>query len=191
MEDADLRRSPSPQPHRRAIGSAGAHPLCLLRGAEPRMVEQTWQKVGALLAHCRMERWPSNAKRYVLSAMTCAILTLAFGFHGEDLWLSRYSRFQADLPAGCHRVTGQIYTPPYDDLAGNELHLIANGQRFATMRAACDDGWQPFAAALPELQEPTRLDLVLRTTCFFRPPAPDRRILGLLLQDLAIELDPG
>jgi len=123
--------------------------------------------------------------------MTCAILTLAFGFHGEDLWLSRYSRFQADLPAGCHRVTGQIYTPPYDDLAGNELHLIANGQRFATMRAACDDGWQPFAAALPELQEPTRLDLVLRTTCFFRPPAPDRRILGLLLQDLAIELDPG
>jgi len=115
--------------------------------------------------------------------------TLAFGFHAEDRWISRFTRFQADLPPGRHRLMGEIYCPPLHELAGNELQLAMNSRPLGSVLAAEPPRWHSFTLDLPALAEAQRCHLLLRTTRFFCPPPPEDRLLGLLLDNFLIALN--
>jgi hypothetical protein len=114
---------------------------------------------------------------------------LVFGFYKPGDWLSRYARFQVNLPSGRHVLIGRAYNPPGDDLLDNCLQIVMRRRVVGEVRPAAKPGWQEFAVALPEIEAGGRERIVLRTTRFRTPPPPDRRLLGLLLDGLAVRLD--
>jgi hypothetical protein len=113
---------------------------------------------------------------------------LVFGSYKPGDWLSRYARFQIDLPQGRHMLVGRAYNPPGDDLLDNCLQIVMRRRVVGEVRPAAKSGWREFAVALPEIEDGEGESIVLRTTRFRTPP-PDRRLLGLLLDGLAVQLD--
>jgi hypothetical protein len=115
---------------------------------------------------------------------------LAFGCYRPNDWLSRYARFQVDLPPGRHVLAGRTYNPPGDDLLDNRLQVVMRGRVIGEICAAGKSGWSEFAVALPQLDSDASEPIVLRTTRFRAPAPPDQRLLGLLLDRLVVQLDP-
>jgi hypothetical protein len=113
---------------------------------------------------------------------------LVFGCYIPGDWLSRYARFEVDLPQGRHVLAGRTYNPPGEDLIDNCLQIVIRQRVVGEVRSATTAGWCDFAVALPEVEGVAGEPIVLRTTRFRSPPPPDQRVLGLLLDRLVVQL---
>lgn len=113
------------------------------------------------------------------------------GFLDPDGWLSRYARFSVTLPAGQHRLTARAYCPEFEELAGNALLIVLNGELLAEVACPPGSGWVDIDIPLAWDGEAAAAQLVLRTTRFHQPPPPDKRLLGLILHGLALHLASG
>ncbi len=115
--------------------------------------------------------------------------TLVFGDYRPGDWMSRYCRFRVDLPAGAHRLTGAVFNPPGADLKGNSLVVLVNRLLVGEVRPLDSEGWSAFSIRLPELAEAESVVIRLRTNRFRTPPPPDKRLLGLILDDLRVQVE--
>jgi hypothetical protein len=120
--------------------------------------------------------------------MNKIIPTLVFGNYLPGDWISRYSRFRVDLPAGSHRLVGRTYNPAGEDLEGSELIVVIGKNPIGEIRPHTPPQWSAFALDLPELAAPSRVNILLHSTRFRLPPPPDQRILGLILDDFYVLL---
>jgi hypothetical protein len=120
--------------------------------------------------------------------MTKIVPTLVFGDYLPGDWISRYCRFQVDLPAGSHRLAGKTYNPVGKDLEGGKLLVVVDKMPIGEVRPHNPPAWSAFSLDLPELDAPSRLNILLHATRFRQPPPPDQRILGLILDDFCVQL---
>jgi hypothetical protein len=120
--------------------------------------------------------------------MTEIMPELVSGYYRPGQWISRYVRFRVDLPAGRHRLIGRLYNPAGEDLADNRLQIIVRRDLVGEAQPETPPKWREFAIDLPEIEVAECLSIVLRTTRFREPPPPDERLLGLLLDSLAVKL---
>lgn len=121
--------------------------------------------------------------------MTALSLDLAFGFHDPDHWIGRYTRFRATLPRGCHRLTGQFYCPTLPDGSHRGVLFALHDRPLADLAGLGDMGWRPFDIPLPAVSNATIIDIMLRTSSFSRPLSPDKRLLGVMLKDFAVQVE--
>ena len=114
-------------------------------------------------------------------------LTVAFGVYQPGGWISRYCRLRADLPAGRHRLVGEVHNPEGEDLAGNTLSIGLNLSPIGAVEQLEPGESRAFSFDLPVLEAPESVAITLRASRFRIPPPPDERLLGLIVLALKIE----